>query len=136
MGDIKGAINDYTSAISINKQNGITYFNRSFCYYKINNIKEAIDDYNQALKLSYKLINSKQARKLKELLYPPNKLELTKTNNLELINHYHDENEDEPNEIYVHNDYSEYEDRQLDYGYLEDLDNDDYYYYFKGCREL
>ncbi|MEH2248980.1 hypothetical protein [Nostoc sp.] len=29
----------------------------------------------------------------------------------------------------------EYQDRQLDYGYLEDLDNDDYYYYFKGCSD-
>ncbi|MBX9252583.1 tetratricopeptide repeat protein [Desmonostoc muscorum CCALA 125] len=135
IGDIKGAIKDYTSTININPKDGRTYFNRSFCYYKIGNIKGAIEDYNQALKVSSKLANSRQSRKLKELLYPPNKLELT-NKSLELLNNNNDDNEDEYNDLCINNDYSGFQDRQPDYGYLEDLDNDDYYYYFKGCSEL
>ncbi|MBL1198959.1 MAG: tetratricopeptide repeat protein [Nostoc sp. GBBB01] len=129
MGDIKGAIQDYTSVININPTDGRTYFNRSFCYYKMGNIKGAIEDYNEALKVSYKLANSRQSQKLKELLY-------TQDSKLELLINDNDEDEDEFNDFYINNAYSEYQDRQPDYGYLEDLDNDDYYYYFQGCGEF
>ncbi|MEH2440628.1 hypothetical protein [Nostoc sp.] len=43
---------------------------------------------------------------------------------------------DENKDLYINiNDYSEYKNIQ-DYSYLEDLDNDDYYDYFKGYSEL
>ncbi|MEH2399911.1 tetratricopeptide repeat protein [Nostoc sp.] len=137
LGDIKGAIKDYTSAIKLNQKDSITYLNRSFCYYKTGNTKLAINDYNQALNFSSKLANSRQAHKLKNLLYPSNNLQLVNNTNLELLIPPNDENEDEYDDSYINiNNSSEYQDRQLDYGYLEDLDNDDYYYYFKGCSDL
>ncbi|MBW4562693.1 MAG: tetratricopeptide repeat protein [Mojavia pulchra JT2-VF2] len=136
--DIKGAIKDYTSAINIDYKDSITYFNRSFAYYKIGDMQRAVNDYNQALKLNPKLAASKQARKLKKLLYSSNNLEKINNHQLEsMINHSDEEDEDDYDNLSINtNSYTEYYDRDLDYGYLEDLDNDDYYYYFKGCREL
>ncbi|WP_392533555.1 tetratricopeptide repeat protein [Nostoc sp. C117] len=55
-GDFKGAIADYTKAISLNPKYLDAYNNRGLARYNLGDFQGAIDDYNQSLK-----INSKDA---------------------------------------------------------------------------
>ena len=45
------AIEDYGKAIQLDIKHFKAYYNRAFCYEKLNKFKEAEDDYGEALRL-------------------------------------------------------------------------------------
>ncbi|MDJ0501849.1 MAG: tetratricopeptide repeat protein [Nostocales cyanobacterium LE14-WE4] len=52
LGDLRGALEDYTEAICINPQNSFFYFWRSQTYQALGNQQKAIEDYNTAMNLA------------------------------------------------------------------------------------
>jgi tetratricopeptide (TPR) repeat protein len=52
LGDLNGALEDYTQAITINPDNAFFYFWRSQTYQALGNQQEAIEDYNTAMSLA------------------------------------------------------------------------------------
>jgi tetratricopeptide (TPR) repeat protein len=54
VGNIKGAIQDYDRAISINPKYGESYVNRGIAKFKVGNIKGAIQDYDRAIAIDPK----------------------------------------------------------------------------------
>lgn len=54
LGDDASAIEDYTLAISIDRQNALAYANRGVAYVKTNEIEKALADYDTALLLTPK----------------------------------------------------------------------------------
>jgi tetratricopeptide (TPR) repeat protein len=52
LGDLRGALEDYTQAICISPQNALFYFWRSQTYQALGNQQKAIEDYNTAMNLA------------------------------------------------------------------------------------
>ncbi|MDX2105560.1 MAG: tetratricopeptide repeat protein [Candidatus Melainabacteria bacterium] len=51
-GDLTGAINAFSEAISANNQNGIAYLRRGECNYRLNNFSEAKKDFDRAIEIA------------------------------------------------------------------------------------
>ena len=52
MGDLQGAINDFTKAIELKPEDAIAYNNRGIAYSSKGNLEKAIRDYNKAIELN------------------------------------------------------------------------------------
>jgi tetratricopeptide (TPR) repeat protein len=50
-GDKKGALNEFTKALSLNPNNANAYYTRGLSYYTLGDKQKALEDYNQALSL-------------------------------------------------------------------------------------
>ncbi|MBD1924416.1 tetratricopeptide repeat protein [Microcoleus sp. FACHB-831] len=50
--DYKGAIADFSQALSLEPQNAKAYFNRGFAYYNLENYQKAIEDYTKAIEIN------------------------------------------------------------------------------------
>ena len=50
--DYKGAIADFSQALSLEPQNAKAYFNRGFAYYNLENYQKASEDYAKAIEIN------------------------------------------------------------------------------------
>jgi len=52
MQDFKGAVEDYSKAISLNKKYPGAYYNRAIAFFNVQNFQESLKDYNKAIELN------------------------------------------------------------------------------------
>ena len=52
-GDHEGAVRDFTSLVNLNPADGKAFHNRAFAKHETGKLKEACDDWKQALKLGF-----------------------------------------------------------------------------------
>jgi tetratricopeptide (TPR) repeat protein len=52
LGDKEGAIKDYTDGIRLNPKNALAYYGRGLTHVELGNKSEAIEDFQEASKLS------------------------------------------------------------------------------------